>query len=174
MRPADLLTSSRLGLALLLPFALMRGGALPALLWVAGAATDYLDGPLARRTGMPSAHGMLLDNAADIAFVLGGLGTAAMLGIVPWLVPGAVLLAVADYARAALEAAHGVGSARTVRSRIGHVAGVVNYACLGVVCARIAWNDAVPFVVLFAAELATIGINLGAVIERMVLRSSRV
>ena len=171
MGAADLLSSLRLGVALLLPLALVRGGPMPALLWIVGAASDYFDGPLARRTGTVTRHGMLLDNAADIALVLGGLGTAAALGIVPWLVPAAVLLAVVDYARAALEVTHGVVNARAVRSRIGHAAGVTNYACLGVVCARVAWSDAVPTEVLLLAELATIAVNVGAVIERVVLRS---
>ena len=169
MRPADLLSSLRLGLALALPFALARGGAVPALVWIVAAATDYLDGPVARRTGTATRHGMLLDNAADIAFVLGGLGAAAALGLVPWLVPGAVLLAVVDYARAALEERNGVGRGLS-RSSVGHAAGVVNYACLGVLCARLAWPQAVPFAVLATVELATIAINLFAVIERMVRR----
>ena len=171
MRAADLLSFLRLGVALLLPVALMRGGVVPAVLWIVAAATDYLDGPLARRTGTVTRHGMLLDNVADIAFVLSGLGAAAALGMVPWLVPAAVLLAVVDYARAALEVAHDVAHARIVRSRIGHAAGVMNYACLGVVCARVAWGDAVPALVLLAAELGTIAVNVGAVVERVVLRS---
>lgn len=169
MRPADLLSSLRLGLALALPFALARGGAVPAVLWILAAATDYLDGPLARRAGTATRHGMLLDNAADIAFVLGGLGAAAGLGLVPWLVPAAVLLAVVDYARAALEERHGAARGRS-RSRVGHAAGVVNYACLGVLCARLAWPRTVPPVVLVPVELAAIAINLGAVIERTVRR----
>ena len=171
MRAADLLSFLRLGVALLLPVALMRGGVVPALLWIVAAATDYLDGPLARRTGTVTRHGMLLDNVADIAFVLGGLGAAAAMGIVPWLVPAAVLLAVVDYGRAALEVAHNVADARIVRSRFGHAAGVMNYACLGVVCARVAWGDVVPALVLLAADLGTIAVNVGAVIERVVLRS---
>jgi phosphatidylglycerophosphate synthase len=169
VRPADLLSSLRLGLALLLPFALARGGAMPAMIWIAGAATDYFDGPVARRTGGPTRHGMLLDNAADIALVLGGLAAAAVLGLLPWLVPGAVLLAVVDYARAALEERHGAARAPS-RSGVGHAAGVVNYACLGVVCARLAWPATVPPAALVTVELGTIAINLGAVIERTVRR----
>jgi len=168
---ADLLTLSRLGLAVVLPFALMRGGSLPAACWVLAAASDYVDGPLARRTGTPSRHGPLLDNLADIAFVLGGLGTAAALGLVPWLVPGAILLAVVDYARAAFEASRGMVPARLARNRVGHVAGVLNYACLGVVCARLAWPGATPAIVLTAVELATIAVNVAAVVVRMVART---
>ncbi|HWP64486.1 MAG TPA: CDP-alcohol phosphatidyltransferase family protein [Candidatus Limnocylindria bacterium] len=170
---ADLLSLLRLGLALVLPFALVRGGGVPALIWIAGAVTDYLDGPLARRAGTAGPRGMALDSTADIAFVLGGLATAAALGIVPWLVPLAVLLAVVDYGRAALEVRHGVVDARVVRSRVGHAAGVVNWACLGLVCGRMAAAELVPATVLGAAELATIVTNVGAVVERVVLRSRR-
>lgn len=171
MGAADLLSSLRLGAALLLPMALVRGGVMPALLWTVAAVTDYFDGPLARRAGTVSRHGTLLDNAADIAFVLAGLGTAAAVGIVPWLVPAAVLLAVVDYARAALAVRHGMVNPRAVRSRIGHAAGVTNYACLGVVCAHVACSGAMPAEALLVAELATIGVNAGAVVERLVLRA---
>ena len=174
LRPADLVTLLRLGLAVVLPFALMRGGGLPALLWVVAAASDYVDGPLARRTGVPAPRGMLLDNAADIAFVLGGLATAAALGIVPWLVPAAILLAVVDYARASFEARRGMVPARVARSRIGHTAGVLNYACLGVVCARLAWPGVTPPVVLTLVELATVGANVGAVVVRAAGRMRQV
>jgi hypothetical protein len=84
-------------------------------------------------------------------------------------VPGAVLLAVVDYARAALEERHGVARGLS-RSRVGHAAGVVNYACLGVVCAHLAWPQAAPSAVLATVEIATIAINLGAVVERTVRR----
>ena len=104
---ADLLSALRLVLAMALPFALQRGGPLAAGLWVLAAASDYLDGPLARR-GRATRYGGVLDVGADVAFVLGGLATAAWLGLVPWLVPGAVALAVVDYARASFEASRGI------------------------------------------------------------------
>ena len=172
LRPADLVTLCRFGLAVVLPFALLRGGSLPAACWVFAAASDFVDGPLARRTGAPTRHGAVRDNLADIAFVLGGLGTAAALGLVPWLVPAAILLAVVDYARASFEASRGMAATRLARSRIGHAAGVVNYACLGVVCGRLAWPDAMPPMALMAAELATIAANVGAVVARMVGRTT--
>jgi CDP-diacylglycerol--glycerol-3-phosphate 3-phosphatidyltransferase/cardiolipin synthase len=165
-----LLTLVRLGLAVVLPFAMLWGGGLPAACWVLAATSDYVDGPLARRTGAPTRHGPVLDNLADIAFVLGGLGTAAALGLVPWLVPAAVLLAVVDYARASFEASRGLVTARLARSRIGHAAGVLNYACLGAVCAHLAWPGATPPLALTAVELATVVTNVGAVVARMVGR----
>lgn len=173
-RAADLLTLARLGLAVVLPYAIWRGGVVPALLWMVAAVSDYLDGPLARRAGGPTRHGQLLDNVADIAFVLSGLATAAILGLVPWLVPAAVVLSVVDYARASVEASRTLAAPALARSRIGHAAGVLNYACLGVVCARIAWPGVAPPFVLLAVELATVGTNVAAVLaRRMPLGSQR-
>lgn len=170
MRAADLLTIVRLATAVALPVALARGGMLPVLLWCVAAATDYVDGPIARRSGSPSRHGVALDNVADVAVVLGGLGAAAALGRVPWLVPAAILLAVVDYARASFEERRGMVAAQLARSRLGHAAGVTNYACLGVVCAAVAWPERVPAMVVIAVELATITMNLLAVVGRALRR----
>ena len=170
--PADLLSLLRLTLAVVLQFALVRGGGLPATLWVVAAATDYLDGPLARWTGAVTWRGTVLDNVADIAFVLGGLTTAAALGLVPWLVPAAILLAVVDYARASLETSPRDAAGGLARSRTGHAAGVLNYACLGVVCAGLAWPGSVPAMVPPTVELATVATNLGAVVMRVLRRNS--
>ena len=114
----------------------------------------------------------MLDNAADIAFVLGGLATAAALGLVPWLVPAAVLLAVVDYVRASLETSRRGAAVGLARNRIGHAAGVLNYACLGVVCAGLAWPGVVPAVTLPIVELATVATNVGAVMARILRRAS--
>lgn len=170
-RPADLLSLLRLVLAVVLPFALVRGGGLPAALWVIAAASDYVDGPLARWMGAATRRGAVLDNVADIAFVLGGLATAAALGLVPWLVPAAIVLAVVDYGRASLEANPGGAAEDLARNRLGHTAGVLNYACLGVVCAGLAWPAAVPAIALPIVELATVATNMGAVVVRVLRRA---
>jgi phosphatidylglycerophosphate synthase len=172
-RLADLLTALRMVLAVLMPLAVWRGGPLAAALWIVAAASDYCDGPLARRAGSATARGAVLDNVADVAFVLLGLGTAAAIGRVPWLVPGAILLSVVDYARASFEGSRGMVAPALARSRVGHAAGVVNYACLGLVCAELAWPRALPPPVLPTAELATVAINVAAVVVRAVGRTRR-
>src|SRR5947209_19985611 len=82
---ADALGVVRLGAAALLPGALLRPACrwLPAALFAVAAATDFFDGVLARRGGGPTRPGAVLDNLADIAFVLAGTITGAALGLVP-------------------------------------------------------------------------------------------
>jgi phosphatidylglycerophosphate synthase len=171
-RPADLLSLLRLAVAGVFPFALLRGGGVPAVLWVVAATSDYLDGPLARWAGVATWRGAVLDNVADIAFVLGGLTTAAALGLVPWIVPEAILLAVVDYARASFETKSHDPAGSLARSRTGHAAGVINYACLGMVCVGVAWPDGVPVMAPPIVELVTVATNVGAVVIRILRRVS--
>jgi phosphatidylglycerophosphate synthase len=71
---------------------------LPAALVLTFALiTDLLDGPLARRLGQASSLGGLLDHATDAAFVIILLFALALLGYVPWLLPGLVLVAFVQY-----------------------------------------------------------------------------
>ena len=89
--------------------------------------------PAAR--GPRSLRGAVLDNVADITFVLGGLTTAAVLGLVPWLVPG-VDRAVGGRLRRRLARRAPPSGGALARSRLGHWAASLNYACLGVVAGR--------------------------------------
>src|SRR5439155_1664771 len=57
------------------------------LVFLAAAATDAVDGPLARRLGGPTALGAALDPLADKVLVVGTLVALASLGIAPaWAV----------------------------------------------------------------------------------------
>lgn len=60
-------------------------------LFMVAAATDYLDGYLARRWGVVSAFGKLADPIADKALVLGSLACLVWVDGVPWW-PLAVLV----------------------------------------------------------------------------------
>ena len=53
-------------------------------LFIAAAATDYLDGYLARRWGVVSAFGKLADPIADKALVLAALVMIVIIDGVPW------------------------------------------------------------------------------------------
>ena len=107
-RAADTLTLARVAAGLALPLALARavdrpGGAwTPLGLWTVGAASDLLDGPLARRLGGATRHGAFLDSVADVLFVLGASSTGAALGLLSGWVPAAIGVAFAAYALAGL------------------------------------------------------------------------
>ena len=98
---ANALTGVRL--ALVLPVALafarpdlLAPGVLLLLLSVA-IATDYLDGPVARRRGSTSARGQLFDHSTDCLFVTAGLTGAAAAGAVTPLLPILVPVAFGQY-----------------------------------------------------------------------------
>ena len=75
------LSGLRLALAIAFPF-LTPAWRLPAVL--ASGATDWLDGMIARRYGVQSPLGGLLDAVADKAFVLSVLLTFASAGLLTW------------------------------------------------------------------------------------------
>jgi phosphatidylglycerophosphate synthase len=166
---ADTLSATRLLLAVAMPWLLAHGGVLPLAAWCLAATSDWIDGPLARRAGTASARGAVLDNLADIAFVLGGLATAAMLGLVPWIVPASIGASAGAYAVASWRAPPPGG--RLARSRLGHWGGVLNYVCLGVVAGAVAWPGAVWSLPLTVAALATAAVNVAAVAIRLAARA---
>src|SRR4051812_13301794 len=98
---ANALTALRLALVLPLAAALARPGLLApgvvALLLGLAIASDYLDGPLARRTGTASATGMLFDHSTDCLFVTGGLAGAAIGGSITPILPVLIPLAFGQY-----------------------------------------------------------------------------
>ena len=141
------------------------GGWLPLLLAAGGALTDYVDGPLARR-GSPGRHGAALDNLADIALVLAGTGTGAALGLVPWAAPAAIALAFAVYVLAAVAGM----SSHPARTRIGHAAGVLNYALVLLVAAAAAPLRGPWATLLGPASVTVVAVNLAAVLSRLVRR----
>ncbi len=164
-RLADVLGVVRLGVAAALPWALAAGGWRALILAAGAAATDYVDGPLARR-GPPTRHGALLDNVADIAVVLAGTTTGAVLGLVPWMVPGAIVLSFGTYLRASLASSSPAGW-RPARSRFGHAAGVLNYALVLAIAGAVALPDAPWPMLLGAASVGVVGLNVGAVVARV-------
>jgi CDP-diacylglycerol--glycerol-3-phosphate 3-phosphatidyltransferase len=170
VRSASLVVADGLGLLRLvlaggLPAALAGAPArpwLPALVFLVAAATDYVDGPLARRGGGPTRHGAVLDNLADIAFVLAGTVTAAALGLVPAAVPLSIGLSFGLYALASLTGRRG-----PARSAVGHRAGVANYALTGLVTAAVVLHGPPWATILEVASLIVVALNLAAVLERV-------
>lgn len=78
---ADLVTALRLPLAVAFPLTESHGWHLAIV--AAAAATDFLDGRLARRFG-PSRVGAVLDPVADKLFMLAAFLTVAHHGLLSW------------------------------------------------------------------------------------------
>lgn len=94
------------------------------------AASDVLDGRVARAAGTASGWGRAFDHGADILFVLSCFLTYAAIGVAPWWVPASVAFAFALY----VIDARRPGPATTTRrlaGRIGHVGGICNYVLIG-------------------------------------------
>lgn len=167
---ANALSGLRLLLAVVFPVLLVRGGGGPLLVWIAAAVSDYVDGPIARRRGAVSTRGALLDVVADVAFVLGGLVTATALGLIVWIVPASIVGSVGGYVLASIRISRRVGPPRLARSTIGHWAGIVNWACVGVVAGAVALPALIGPRLLDVAGAATAAINLAAVGTRLLGR----
>jgi phosphatidylglycerophosphate synthase len=138
MHGANMLTGGRVVLtpvfagAVALAAHMPACGRLAAAVFAIVALSDVLDGRLARRWGTANADGRTFDHLADITFILAALVTYARVSIVPWWVPAAVAGSFGFYVFDSW--AHtSVGSRNLLGSRVGHAAGVLNYALIGVV-----------------------------------------
>ncbi|MFM8411862.1 MAG: CDP-alcohol phosphatidyltransferase family protein [Alphaproteobacteria bacterium] len=109
----------------------------PLAIAVVAAATDWIDGRLARKLGVVSSRGAGLDVAGDAAFVLCGLSALAATGAIVVALPAAAALALAAFALARRSGAPATreeaasarrGPARSPADALGHAAGVLNYA----------------------------------------------
>ena len=88
MNLPNLLTLSRMGLSLLLVWLLLLPGLGPKvaalLVFTAAALTDWWDGRIARRRGLISKFGVLMDPIADKVLVLCAFAAFVKLGVVAW------------------------------------------------------------------------------------------
>ncbi len=89
LTPANLVSFARVPLAA--AFALWPDFGVRLAVLAAAAATDLLDGALARRLG-PSRLGAWMDPVADKIFMLTAFGTLAVSGALAWLEVAGVLL----------------------------------------------------------------------------------
>lgn len=107
LTPANILTLARLVLApVLAGVVLVLGPAWPlAFAWAAVAATDGLDGWVARRQGV-TRSGAFLDPLADKVLVLGVLAALAAAGRVLWVL--VIVIALRELAMSAWRSALGV------------------------------------------------------------------
>ncbi len=98
---ANALTALRL--LLVVPFALFMGkgdwrsAGFALMAWTVALATDFLDGPIARRRGTVSAWSGTFDHTADFLFVTSGLFAGAVRGVFPWILPILIVAAFLQY-----------------------------------------------------------------------------
>src|SRR3569832_123382 len=88
----------RLLLGPLYVLALEMSATLPLAIAVLAAVSDFVDGRLARRFGVAARAGAVLDVLGDGVFVVTALAALAALRVVTWMLPLAVLLALAGLA----------------------------------------------------------------------------
>ena len=105
-------------------------GWVAVLVFAAVAASDVIDGRLARRLGAASSAGRTFDHLADIGFILAALWTYTRLGLVPWWVPAAIAASFTFYAIDSWSRPTARGG--LIGSRVGHIGGVCNYVLIGV------------------------------------------
>jgi phosphatidylglycerophosphate synthase len=157
----------RVGLAAVFASALGQGGWTPVVAFALAAASDYVDGPLARRAGGPSAYGVLLDSGADIAFVLVALTAGVLDGRLSWTVPAAIACAAAPYLVATLRRSRREGHPARAYSRVGHWAGICNYALVGFLAGSVALPGSIWDALLPPGSAVVVALNLGAVAMRL-------
>jgi phosphatidylglycerophosphate synthase len=97
-----------------------------AIVAIAAAGSDFVDGRIARRLGVASGSGRWLDGIADVTFVLAALVCEAARGAIPYYIPILIALSFSQYAiDSALIAERASGP---IKSRLGHWGGIINYA----------------------------------------------
>jgi CDP-diacylglycerol--glycerol-3-phosphate 3-phosphatidyltransferase len=107
------------------------------LVFLGAAATDALDGPLARRRGGTTAFGAALDPLADKILVVGALAALALRGLAPaWAV---VVIVARELAAIELRArsAHAVGATADGKAKT-----VLQVAAVAAFLAAAAWPAA--------------------------------
>jgi phosphatidylglycerophosphate synthase len=98
---ANALTALRL--LLVIPFAFfmargdLRSAVVALIIWAVALLTDFLDGPIARRTGTVSAWSGTFDHTTDFLFVTSGLFAGAFRGVFPWILPVLIVAAFSQY-----------------------------------------------------------------------------
>jgi phosphatidylglycerophosphate synthase len=99
---ANALTAIRLLLVAPFAFFMAKGDTRSAIIafvaWLVALATDFLDGPIARRRGTVSPLSGAFDHTSDFLFVVSGIFAGAFRGAFPWILPVCITAAFAQYA----------------------------------------------------------------------------
>lgn len=128
---------------------------LAAIVFVVAAVTDFLDGAIARKRGVTSDFGALMDPIADKALITVALVGLSMLGDLSWLITAVILIR--EFGVTALRLSvlrHGVIPA----SRGGKVKTVVQIIAIAMFLAvgPLWWRDVASFVMGIAVVLTVV------------------
>jgi len=159
----DVLTGSRFVLGPLFAATFPVSPGLALAIAALAAATDFVDGRLARALGVGSRRGAALDVSADAAFVLIGLGVLARAGVLSVALPVAAAISLAALAREWRRPPGGLAATRDRPDRVGHAAGILNYGAVLAGAGVAAFDVPVP---LHAASLGVALLNLLPILLR--------
>ena len=164
---ANSLTALRL--FLVLPFAVFmargdeRSAVFALAVWVVALITDFLDGPIARRTGTVTALSGTFDHTTDFLFVTSGLFAGALRGAFPWILP---ILITAAFSQYVIDSYLVHRRARLRGSRLGRYNGMLYFVptCMDIVI-RLGWRFLKPALtilvwLLVASTLVSMGQRL--------------
>ena len=133
-----------------------------AIVAIAAAGSDFIDGRIARRLGVASGSGRWLDGIADVTFVLAALFCEAAAGAIPFYIPILIALSFSQYAIDSV--AIGARASGPIRSRLGHWGGIINYAL--VITLAIAPPPAFPGAIVQALAPLIAFFYIAAISER--------
>jgi phosphatidylglycerophosphate synthase len=172
-RAADLCTMLRVLLAPVLAwqFGLARdqAGPMPFLVYAVAAATDAVDGRLARAAGTASQRGRVFDHVADASLLFPALFVLAFRGHVPLVLPLAALGAFTLYVVDGWRRGGSLATIDLTSSRSGALGGVLNYAVVGAAAVAVVLDVRAVDLMIHAAAFAVAAVNAAAAFERVQL-----
>jgi phosphatidylglycerophosphate synthase len=167
---ADLCTAARMLLAPVLAWQLAlpraEGASVACWIFALAAATDYLDGALARAAGTASRRGRVFDHGADALLLFPALCVLASAGRLPAVLPAAAIASFALYVLDGWRRGGSLAAMDLGGSRTGAIGGVLNYGIAGAAVAAGALDAPAADQAIYAAAFAVAAVNAAAVVER--------
>lgn len=168
---ADLCTALRLLLAPILAWQLglprAEVGFVPFAVFLVGAASDAVDGRLARAAGTASQRGRVFDHGADALFLFPSFAVLAYQRRLPLALPVAATIAFALYLVDGWRRGRGHWVIELTPSRSGAIGGVLNYLVAGAAAAAAGLDLQALDRAIYAAAFAVAAINAAAGCQRI-------
>jgi phosphatidylglycerophosphate synthase len=171
-RAADLCTGFRVLLAPVLAWLLAqprsRGALLALVVFAVAAATDYVDGALARASGSASRRGRVFDHGADALLLFPSFWVLAVAGRLPVALPLAAMTAFGLYVLDGWRRGGGsLGAIELTNSRSGALGGVLNYVIAGAAVIAAVLDVSRIDQAIRAAAFGVAAVNAVAALERL-------